>query len=150
MSAKLGLNVQVVETPEKAVRDMDIVVTSGPIAKEPAPVIENDWLKPGAFAAPLDYDSYWKGEVLRGADVFATGDIEQPFDYQKAGYFRDIPPRERNLDLGDVAAGRVPGRQSDSQRIIAMNLGLALDDLATAALVHRAAVEKGLGSWLDS
>jgi ornithine cyclodeaminase/alanine dehydrogenase len=150
MSAKLGLNVKVVKTPEEAVRDMDIVVTSGPIAKKPAPVIESDWLKPGAFAAPVDYDSYWKREVLRSADVFATDDVEQMFYHQKAGYFRDIPPREQILDLGDVAAGKVAGRQNDSQRIIAMNLGLALDDLATAPLVYRAAVEKGLGTWLDS
>jgi len=150
MSTKLGLNVQVVETPEEAVRDMDIVVTSGPIAKEPVPVIENDWLKPGAFAAPVDYDSYWKREVLRSADVFATDDVEQMFYHQKAGYFRDIPPRERILDLGDVAAGKVAGRQNDSQRIIAMNLGLALDDMAAAPLVYRAAVEKGLGTWLGS
>ena len=150
ISAKLNLNVQVVETPEKAVRDMDIVVTSGPIAKKPAPVIENDWLEPGAFAAPLDYDSYWKREVLRSADVFATDDVEQMFYHQKAGYFRDIPPRERILDLGDVAAGKVAGRQNDSQRIIAMNLGLALDDMTAAPLVYRAAVEKGLGTWLGS
>ena len=148
MSSQLGLNVQVVQAPEEAVRDMDIVVTSGPITKEPAPVIENDWLTPGAFAAPVDYDSYWKREVLRSVDVFATDDVEQMLSHQKVGYFRDIPPREQILDLGDVAAGKVAGRQSDSQRIIAMNLGLALDDLATASLVYRAAVEKGLGTWL--
>jgi len=150
MSAGLGLNVQAVQTPEQAVREMDIVVTSGPITQKPAPVIENDWFKAGAFAAPVDYDSYWKREVLRSADVFVTDDVAQMFSHQKAGYFRDIPPRERVLDLGDVAAGSVAGRQSDSQRIIAMNLGLALDDLATAPLVYRAAVEKGLGTWLGS
>jgi ornithine cyclodeaminase/alanine dehydrogenase-like protein (mu-crystallin family) len=61
-----------------------------------------------------------------------------------------LPHYTRILDLGDVAAGKVAGRQSDSQRIIAMNLGLVLDDLATAPLVHRAAVEKGLGTWLGS
>jgi len=43
-----------------------------------------------------------------------------------------LPHYTRILDLGDVAAGKVAGRQSDSQRIIAMKLGLVLDDLATA------------------
>ena len=149
MSKELHLSIEVVETPEQAVRDMDIVVTSGPIHKKPAPVIENDWLKPGAFAAPVDFDSYWKGETLRGVDVFATDDADQLFSYQKAGYFREIPRRERVLDLGDVAAGEAPGRQDSRQRTMAMNLGLALDDMAVAPLVYRAAVEKGIGVLLD-
>ena len=28
------------------------------------------------------------------------------------------------------------------------NLGLALDDMATAPLIYRRAVEKGIGTWL--
>jgi ornithine cyclodeaminase/alanine dehydrogenase-like protein (mu-crystallin family) len=30
-----------------------------------------------------------------------------------------------------------------------MNLGLAIDDMAVASLVYKAAEEKGLGVWLD-
>jgi ornithine cyclodeaminase/alanine dehydrogenase-like protein (mu-crystallin family) len=29
------------------------------------------------------------------------------------------------------------------------NLGLALDDMATAALVYRRAIEMGIGTWLE-
>jgi len=31
---------------------------------------------------------------------------------------------------------------------VACNLGLAIDDLATAPLVYKRAVKKGLGTWL--
>lgn len=149
MAGKLGLAVKVVDSPEKAVRDMDVVVTSGPIIRKPTPVIENDWLRPGAFAAPVDFDSYWKGDVLRGVDIFATDDVAQLFYYQGIGYFQSIPPRERVVDLGDLAAGKAPRRTDDRQRTMAMNLGLALDDVATAPLVYRAAKDQDLGTWLD-
>jgi alanine dehydrogenase len=128
---------------------MGIVVTAGPIIKEPDPVIEDDWFKPGAFAAPVDFDSYWKANLLQKVDLFTTDDVEQMFYYQSIGYFKNIPPREKVLDLGDVGAEKVLGRTNDEQCIIAMNLGLAPDDMATAPLVYKAAKEKKIGTWLD-
>jgi ornithine cyclodeaminase/alanine dehydrogenase len=149
MSARCGVEVTVADTPADAVRQMDIVVTAGPITKEPSPVIENEWFEPGAFAAPVDFDSYWKPQVLKTADLFVTDDVEQMFYYQSIGYFRNIPAREQVHDLGDVVINKAPRRSSENQRIIAMNLGLAIDDMAVASLVHKAAEEKGLGVWLD-
>lgn len=148
MSKKLKLSIKAVDKPEKAVKDMDIVVTSGPILRNPTPVIEDSWFKPGAFASPVDFDSYWKPEVLQKADMFATDDIDQMFYYKEHGYFKHIPPKEKILDLGAVAAGKAPRRQNINQRIISINLGIALDDMATAPLVYKAAVQKGLGTML--
>jgi ornithine cyclodeaminase/alanine dehydrogenase-like protein (mu-crystallin family) len=148
MSQKLKLPVTAVDKPQKAVQDMDIVVTSGPILRNPTPVIEDSWFKPGAFASPVDFDSYWKPEVLQKADMFATDDLDQMFYYKEHGYFKQIPPREKILDLGAVAAGKAPRRQDAMQRIISINLGIALDDMATAPLVYKAAMQKGLGTTL--
>jgi len=50
--------------------------------------------------------------------------------------------------LGELLTGRKPGRESSAERTMACNLGLALDDLATAPLVFKLAVEKGLGTRL--
>jgi ornithine cyclodeaminase/alanine dehydrogenase-like protein (mu-crystallin family) len=80
--------------------------------------------------------------------LFATDDIDQMFYYKEHGYFKHIPPREKILDLGAVAAGKAPRRQNTRQRIISINLGLALDDMATAPLVYNAAAQKGLGTTL--
>ncbi|MBM3295469.1 MAG: ornithine cyclodeaminase family protein, partial [Candidatus Aminicenantes bacterium] len=140
---ELGLDVDVVASPEAAVRRSDIVVAAGPLLKNPSSVIENDWFGPGAFASPVDYDSYWKGEVLRNVDKFCTDDVRQMMFTRTLGYFREIP--EKVLDLGDVVAGKSPGREREEERTMAMNLGLALDDMAVAPLVYRRAVELGLG-----
>ena len=80
------------------------------------------------------------------ADKLATDDISQMAYYRKEGYFQNTP--EPYADLGDIAAGRKPGRESDKERTIAINLGLALEDMATAVLVHDRALKKGLGTEL--
>lgn len=143
MGEQLGIAIEVVDTPDRAVRGLDLVVTSGPILKDPSPVIEAGWLAPGAFASPVDFDSYWTGAALREVDRLATDDLEQLAYYRRQGYFRDTP--EPYADLGQIVAGKAPGRESADERTIAINLGLALDDLAVAPLVVNRATELGLG-----
>ncbi|HJN28225.1 MAG TPA: ornithine cyclodeaminase family protein [Candidatus Latescibacteria bacterium] len=146
MSAELELDIEIVADPRQAVVDTDLVVTSGPILKKPTPVIEADWLAPGAFACPVDFDSYWTGAALRQADKLATDDVGQLGYYREAGYFGDTPAPY--ADLGQIVAGLEPGREHENERTIAINLGLALEDMATAMPVVARAVELGLGMRL--
>lgn len=141
-----GLDVQIVSHPVDAVRGLDIVVTSGPILKNPAPVIEPNWLEAGAFACALDFDSYWQGAALQQADKLATDDLAQMQFYRHAGYFQQTP--EPYADLGEIVAGRKPGRETPHERIICVNLGLALEDMATAVLIFAAAEARGAGTRL--
>ena len=146
MGAQLQLEIEPVKTAAEAVMGMDIVVTSGPILKNPSPPIPAGWLAPGAFASPVDFDSYWRGEAFAEADKIATDDKDQLAYYRSAGYFRDTP--EPYADLGEIVCGKKHGRQAEEERIISINLGLALEDMATAILVYRAALEKGVGQRL--
>lgn len=146
MQKELSLEVEVVKTPEEAVKNLDLVVTSGPILKNPKPVIEADWLSPGAFASPVDFDSYWTGKALRQGDKIATDDIPQMEYYRSVGYFKETP--KAYADLGEIVTGKKPGRESDSERTFSINLGIALEDMATAPLIYRRALELGLGTLL--
>jgi ornithine cyclodeaminase/alanine dehydrogenase-like protein (mu-crystallin family) len=132
--------------PRQAVEGMDIVVTAGPIVRPPHATIQAGWLSEGAFASMVDFDSYWSGEALEEVDKFTTDDIPQLEHYRTLGYFQAIPPLY--AELGELVTGRKPGRQTVRERTVACNLGLAIDDLATAPLVYKLAVEKGLGTWL--
>lgn len=147
MSEKLQVDIEPVKELPDAVKNLDLVVTSGPILKHPEPAIPAGWLAAGAFASPVDFDSYWQGAALSEADKIATDDISQMRYYRQEGYFQDTP--EPYADLGEIAAGKKPGRESDGERIISMNLGLALDDMATAILVYKRAVERGVGTELS-
>ena len=147
MEARSGLAVDIVGAAEEAVRGSDIVVTAGPILKVPHATIRPGWFEAGAFASLVDYDSYWSRQALREADKFCTDDIAQLEYVKTQGYFKDIPTVY--ADLADLVAGKKPGRESSRERTIACNLGLALDDMATAPLVYEKAVERRLGTWLE-
>jgi ornithine cyclodeaminase/alanine dehydrogenase len=147
MVEKLDVEVIGVDEPRQAVAGSDIVITSGPILKHPRPTIEVDWLEPGAFASAVDFDSYWTPEALAQFDRICTDDLAQFQYYQGVGYFQHTP--DPYADLGEIVAARKPGRQRENERILAMNLGLALDDMAVAPEIYRRAVHRGIGVWLD-
>jgi ornithine cyclodeaminase/alanine dehydrogenase len=146
VSAQFELEVVVVETPQEAVTNCDLVVTAGPILKKPHRTIPAGWMDQGAFASLVDFDSYWHPAAMKEADKFCTDDIAQLRHYEQAGYFQDIPPLY--ADLGELVAGKKPGRQTSAERIIAANLGLAMDDMAVAPTIYQRAVEKKIGTWL--
>jgi len=143
---KLGLKVTVVDTPQKAVQGCDLVVTAGPILKEPHKTIKAGWLEKGSFASLVDFDSYFDPAALREADKFCTDDLNQFNYYQSVGYFQDVP--NLHADLGELVAGKKAGREVATERNIACNLGLALDDMAVAPTLYKRAVEMGIGTWL--
>ena len=146
MGARLAVQIEPVTSLRDAVSGPDIVVTSGPILKDPQPAIEAGWLAPGAFASLVDFDSYWQGAALRQADKLATDDHAQMRYYRQAGYFKDTP--EPYADLSEIVTGRKPGRQRPDERTMTINLGLALEDMATAIRIYRRAQENGLGVQL--
>ena len=146
MSEKTGLDIVGVDSPKEAVTDSDLVVTSGPILKHPKPTIDRDWLRPGGFASAVDFDSYWKPEALQQIDKLSTDDHDQFKYYKSVGYFQHTP--DPYADLGEIAAKAKPGRERQDERTMAMNLGLAIDDMAVAPEVFKRAKEKGLGVWL--
>jgi len=146
MGDQLHLDIEPVKTLSEAVRNLDIVVTSGPILKDPKPSIEAGWLAPGSFASLVDFDSYWQGAALEEVDKLATDDLAQMSYYRDEGYFRETP--QAYADLGEIAAGRKPGRESEDERTASINLGLALDDMATAIRVYQRARARGIGREL--
>jgi ornithine cyclodeaminase/alanine dehydrogenase len=146
MGEHFHIDVEPVRTLSEAVRGLDIVVTSGPILKHPTPSIEAGWLSRGSFASLVDFDSSWQGAALREADKLATDDLSQMRYYRQEGYFRETP--EAYADLGEIVAGKKPGRESESERTMGVNLGLALEDMATAIRLYRRAKESGIGMEL--
>jgi ornithine cyclodeaminase/alanine dehydrogenase len=146
MRARFGFEVVGVDSPRDAIVDSDLVVTSGPILKHPDPPIQPGWLRPGGFASAVDFDSCWTGAALAEFDKVTTDDHAQFQYYKAAGYFQQTP--DPCADLGEIVAGLRPGRERADERTLAINLGLALDDMAVAPEIFRLAREKGLGAWL--
>jgi ornithine cyclodeaminase/alanine dehydrogenase len=143
---RFGLEVDVVDDPKQAVNACDIVVTAGPILKEPHATIQAGWMDDGAFASLVDFDSYWHADALQESSKFCTDDTAQLRHYQQIGYFQTIPPV--HADLGELVARKKPGRETAEEITMTANLGLALDDMAVAPMIYRRAVNQGIGTWL--
>jgi ornithine cyclodeaminase/alanine dehydrogenase-like protein (mu-crystallin family) len=147
MRAKLGIEVVGVSTPKEAVVQSDLVVTATPIQKHPIPTIEQDWLQPGAFASSVDFASYWSAASLQQMDKIATDDLPQYHQYQSSGYFEHAP--HPYADLSELVTRQKPGRETPEERTLAVNLGMAMEDIVVAVEVYRRARQQGLGTWLD-
>ena len=147
MSSKLNVNVIGVKDPKQAVVESDLVVTSGPILKHPTPTIQKDWLQPGGFGSAVDFDSYWATGALSQMDRISTDDHAQFQYYKSVGYFQTTP--NPYADLGEIVACLKPGRQSSQERTLAVNLGLAMDDMAVAPEIYRRARVMGIGTLLS-
>jgi ornithine cyclodeaminase/alanine dehydrogenase-like protein (mu-crystallin family) len=84
---------------------------------------------------------------MRAMDKFCTDDIGQLEYYKTVGYFQGIP--EVHADLGELVTGKKRGRTSPEERTMSMNLGVAIEDMATAISIYERAKKKGIGTWLD-
>ena len=49
-------------------------------------------------------------------------------------------------EIGDVLSGAVPGRLADDDVTVYKSLGVAAQDLVSALVVYRHALERGLGT----
>jgi len=152
MRAQLGINVQAVETAEKAVRDADIVIT---VTNANQPVVEGAWLGPGTHLNAVGANSLQRRElddatVRRAARIVAdskeqalreAGDLSGPFQTDPH-YWESIH------ELHQVVSGAVPGRTHADEVTLFKSTGIALEDVAVAACVYEMAQEQNVGRWL--
>ena len=146
MAERFEIEVIPVTMPKEAVKGCDMVVTAGPIMKEPHWTIRAGWLDEGAFASLVDFDSYWHPDAMRESSKFCTDDVAQLLHYKTMGYFQDIPPI--HADLGELVAGKKVGRENAGERTMTANLGLAIDDMAVAPKIYKRALKMGIGTRL--
>jgi ornithine cyclodeaminase len=108
---------------EDAVRGADVVAATT-AAEEP--VVRAEWLSPGTHVTSVGYHP--PGSELDPAIVELAG----------------LDP-EQAVELGELVSGSRPGRGSDSEITLYKSVGVAIQDLAAAALVLRAARERNIG-----
>jgi ornithine cyclodeaminase/alanine dehydrogenase len=142
-AAARGLAARTVPSARAAVEAGDVVVTAGPIVPDAERPIEPGWLGVGALGITLDYDCYWSGPAFAAADLLVTDDFDQLEHLKGEGYFTDAPLPD--VDIGSVAAGRKPGRRSPRDRIVSLNMGVSVEDVATAKEIYELARARGVG-----
>lgn len=129
-------------------RGAGVVVTAITMSDDVRPPLGTGLLEPGALAVALDYDAAWSAAAMAECERFYCDDTAQVLATKAAGARLVGIPGDIAGDLGELAAGRVPGRQSPGERLFCLNLGMAVEDIVTAGLVLERARERGVGTEL--
>ena len=133
---------------EEAVRGSDVICAC---TDAPTPVVERAWLAPGAHVnsvgvsrgGPELDDATMRAGVL----VVESRAALAPYPggaHELAG----IEP-EAVAELGEVIAGRHPGRRSADEITVYKSVGHAMEDAVAAGLVYRRAKAGNVGVELD-
>jgi ornithine cyclodeaminase len=135
---------------EEAVRGADVVHAT---TASPDPVVRFDWLSPGAHVSSVGYGaggSELDPAIVERADVVVVEQRDSAFAPLPAGA-PELEPRGRDgvVELGEVIAGTAVGRTSDEEITLYKSVGVAVQDLAAAALVLAAARERGVGQEIE-
>jgi len=135
---------------EEAVRGADVVHAT---TASPDPVVRFDWLSPGAHVSSVGYGaggSELDPAIVERADVVVVEQRDSAFAPLPAGA-PELEPRGRDgvVELGEVIAGTAVGRSSDEEITLYKSVGVAVQDLAAAALVLAAARERGVGQEIE-
>lgn len=155
MSARTGVAVGAVLTPEAAVHDADIVLCATNASQH---VFSARWLAPGMHVGTIRGPEL-EPAVVRLADVVAVNDRVA---HENVNVTRGIlMPSNRHtiagLDptgvpsLAELIAGTAQGRTSQSQKTCFVNLpGIGLQFAAVGAAFYRKAREAGVGRELPT
>jgi len=93
----------------------------------------------------LELNMAYKDEAIFSMDKIIVDDWVQTKEHAKLTG-RDIP--EPYAELGEIVAGKKPGRENDKEKIWDSNYGLAIHDAIVGKLIYEKAVEKNVGTKL--
>lgn len=147
MKTEIPLAVRSVDSAREAVEGADIVVTATAVFKKRNPVVFRDWVKPGALLTPLEVDTALDASLVYEPDLLVVDDVEQTLAFEAMGCFAERRPKI-HAELGEIVVGKKPGRKNLTDIVVAMNVGLSIEDIAVGRLVYDRAVKNNVGSRL--
>jgi ornithine cyclodeaminase len=143
----------IVQSPSDAIKDADIVCTA---TVSSTPVFEGRQLRPGTHVnaigsytpemQEIDAETVLRSLVVvdsREAVLAETGDLLVPI---RRGL---ITPHWIHAELGEIIAGREPGRTSPGQVTVFKSVGLAVQDALAAGRALARAETQGLGQVIQ-
>ena len=153
MTDSLGISVEPVNSGEAAVAGSDIVIC---IAAAQEPVLQGEWLSPGATVIGAGPTSWRVREVddatfARADKIFVDSAEQAPVEAgdMASAVDRGILQWSRLQELRQVVAGAVTGRDNPEQIIYAKLMGTGVADVAAAKLAYDRAKSKSLGLEME-
>jgi alanine dehydrogenase len=144
----LGLDFTQAATAEQAVRAADILVSVTPSTSA---IVMKSWVRPGTHISAMGADTVGKQELA--VDLIASAhvtvdSVEQAITIGECQHaFKQglLGRDDLTQTLGGLASGRLRGRRADDEITVFDSTGIALQDLAPAAVAAARARQRGLG-----
>ena len=147
------ITIDVAGSAEDAVRNADLLVT-GTTAKEP--ILKNQWLKAGVHINAVgshrpDYREIDSATIARAKVVVDSREaiMAECGDILLAIKETAIDENYVYGEIGEILAGVKAGRSSADEITLYKSVGIAIQDVATANLVYRKALERGVGTSVE-
>lgn len=150
----LGKPVRAVATPEETLVGADIMVEASRLS-EPEALLKTGWVAPGTLVVPYGTISAVEISLTDVMDKVVVDDWGQAgagrFGALRRHVDEGLLTKETlHAELGEIVAGKVPGRESPEERILFWHRGLSTTDIAVAYLILRRAEEAGLGTLIPT
>jgi ornithine cyclodeaminase/alanine dehydrogenase len=136
------LNIEIYKSIEEVAKGSDIILTA--TQRLSKPFIRNEWFEAGSLGIGLEASRAWYGDAILTADKFITDSWEQTQNYHIQGAFPAGLPKSY-IELGDIVSGKCQGREKKSERIIAINIGIACSDIIVADYIFNLAKKNKVG-----
>jgi len=144
---EMGLEAEIADDPRQAVVGQDIVISSVPESPGLTPFLKAEWLSPGAFASLVDLGRCWRLDGFESIDFRLVDDRAQA---EASRHYRKLTPDgPYDADLQEMVANPDMSRRTEYERVVFTFQGLAIADLAVAALVFEAAQKASVGTLLQ-
>ena len=146
LATETGRDVRAVASWEEAVRGADVVVEATRL-QEPEPLLRTEWIAPGALVVPYGTMSAVELSLTDIMDKVVVDDWGQagsgPLGALRAHIDSGRLTRESlHAEIGEIACGARPGRESPIETCLFWHRGLSICDLAVALeFLHIAAAE---------
>jgi len=143
MSKQLGRTIAAVSDGQEAAARADVICT---VTSSAEPVLLSEWVRPGthvnlvgsSYLGPVEVDSALVARARYIAD-YRPGVLAQAAELAVSREAGLIDDTHVVGEIGDVLAGRITGRENDSQVTIYKSLGHVAQDLAATAYLHQRA-----------
>jgi ornithine cyclodeaminase/alanine dehydrogenase-like protein (mu-crystallin family) len=148
---ELSLPMEVMGSAKDTVEGSDVVAVATSGVTPADSYIEASWIKEGSLLSIMSsYDA--KVETIARSDKVVL-DTLQALDCEDRGLgmfcAQGLLKREDILDLADIVAGKLAGRETDTEKIFYIEWGLVVNDLIEAYRIYQRAKEEGIGQILE-
>jgi alanine dehydrogenase len=144
--------VRVTPTADEAFDGADILVEASRLTT-PQPLLRTSTVGPGAFVVPYGTVSAVELDLLDMMDKVVVDDWREA-QSGRFGALRPhvdsgrLSPQTLHAELGQIVAGRSPGRERPDERILLWHRGLSILDIAVGSLILAKAQDAGVGTML--